>query len=199
MLGTIGNAFQRAKLMGNRFGPGSPSSLLTSSDEGSVSPDPGKENGIHEKIYDRKSVESSPYGFDDEWDRTESLTPNTKPEGPPHKTPGFPRMNPNTEKLLAEVFQAYCAYEGNDTSAAARGEKSLKQKEEPTMSLASWRRFCGECRLVEGELTENKLELLFYDIAYISGSGANASFRFEDFARALGQVFSLACFYSFYS
>lgn len=189
MLGTIGNAYQRAKLIGNGFGPGGPSSLLTSSDEGSVSPDPGKEmNGIHEKFSDRNSIESSPYGFDDAWDRNESITPNSKPEGPPNKTPGFPKMNPNTEKLLAEVFQAYCASEGKDKGAASRDGKVSKQTSEQTMDLSSWLRFCEECRLVEGDLTDNKLELLFYDIAYISGAGANASFRFEDFARALGQV-----------
>ncbi len=56
------------------------------------------------------------------------------------------------------------------------------------MTLASWRRFCDECRLVEGDLTDSKLDILFHDIAYIGGAGATASLRFEDFARALGQV-----------
>ena len=191
MLGTIGNAFQRAKLMGSRFGPGSPSSLLTSSDEGSLSPEPAREtNGAHYAFHtDPKN--GSPYGFDEAWDRDDSVTPKSRPDPPTNKTPGFPKMNPNTEKLLAEVFQAYCASEGRNRSTVSQSENQIKRKEETTMSLSSWLRFCDECRLVEGELTETKLELLFYDIAYISGAGASASFRFEDFARALSQVFEL--------
>ncbi len=100
------------------------------------------------------------------------------------KTPGFPKMNPNTEKLLSEVFAAYCALE-EATQAGAK-----PQPDERRMTLSSWRRFCDECRLVEGDLTDSKLELLFYDIAYVGGAGATATLRFEDFARALGQVFA---------
>ncbi len=70
----------------------------------------------------------------------------------------------------------------------AMDSAQIIQSNECRMSLASWRRFCEECRLIEGGLTESKLELLFYDIAYIGGAGTSASLGFEDFTRALGQV-----------
>ena len=188
MLGTVGNALQRAKLVG-RFGPGSPSSLLTSSDEGSVSPDPVQDENTSAMLHNgQHRRQTSPDASDSIWNRSGSFTPPSKAEAEPTKTPGFPKMNPNTEKLLSEVFAAYCAADGGSYKDSVYGDVRDTEVNGRRMNLASWRRFCEECRLVEGDLTDKKLELLFYDIAYIGGAGASASLRFEDFARALGQV-----------
>jgi hypothetical protein len=163
-------------------GPGSPSSLLTSSDESSL------DAGIDAQVKREPSISksrSSNDSSDTDWGKSSSY--DSVPE---RKSQGIPKMNPNTKKLLLEVFSAYCELEAGIEASTSNFPKEDTPRQGCRMTLEIWSRFCDECRLVEGELTSSKLELLFYDVAFVSGDSAVGGLRFEDFIQALGQVLS---------
>ena len=91
------------------------------------------------------------------------------------KTPlSTSKLNPNTAKLLEDVFRAYCG-----ASAGSSVNNLL-------LDYQGWTAFCQECKLVEGSTPTEYLNSLFFDVTL--GAPNTGAMSFECFTAALSLV-----------
>lgn len=62
----------------------------------------------------------------------------------------MPKLNANTEKLLKDTFETYCQIGRRDRGDTGSG-----------IDVGTWRNFGADCKIVEGKLTDRRLEELF--------------------------------------
>lgn len=91
---------------------------------------------------------------------------------PGSRPPGMPKVNSNTENLLRGSFEAYG--DGGGTAGGGR------------MGSSGWQAFCAECKLAEGNLTMQRLDMIFGGHA-TPGPGGRA-LSYDHFLMALAQV-----------